>query len=229
MEKTILIILLLLLLLLLPLLTNNNIYEFVCNYNLDNSLAADPYQCEDYFLNSFINAGGQQNISVMDEMNSNTGDKSEIVTNLLDKLDTFFIIKSGISDTSYCELEVASEKISNLANLIKLTIVSIGSEIEYNQYNNIKYALDDLAIKSYVQSSIITDIRKYLTQLAADPSLSANYSGRLERANTCKDQNHQDPSIYPLCSINGNDFGLRRYDEVITTDVVISDLTLYST
>ena len=225
MEKTILIILLLLLLLLLPLLTNNNIYEFVCNYQLENSLAADPYQCEDYFLNSFINAGGQQHISVMDEINSNTGDKSEIVTNLIDKLDTFFIIKSGISDTSYCELEVASEKISNLANLIKLTIVSIGSEIEYNQYNNIKYALDSLAIKSYVQSSIITDIRKYLTQVAADPSSSANLAGRIERANTCKDLNHQDDSIYPLCSINGNDYGLKKYDEVIPTDVNISDIT----
>lgn len=199
MKNIILVLILLSVLLLLPLLKNNNIYEFVSgNYNLAKSLVSESYNCEAYFLDKFKQVKGRHHISVMDEIDTTTGNKSEIVTKLLDLLDTFFLIKSGIPDTSNCDLDVASEKISNLTSLIKLTLVSIGSELNYSNYIKIKTSLDNL---QYVDNNIIIDIRNYLIQNPIDRTLLTTYETNMNTAEYCQDQDYKDTSIYPKCSI----------------------------
>lgn len=202
MKNIILVLILLSVLLLLPLLKNNNIYEFAAtDYILQDSLVSGPYNCEAYFLEKFKQLKDRDHISVMDEIDPNSGNKSEIVTKLLDVLDTFFLIKIGIPDTSNCDLDVASEKISNLTSLIKLTLVSIGSELNYSNYIKIKTSLDNLQVKGNVDNNIITDIRNYLIQNPIDHNLSTTNQTNMNTAEYCKDQNYKDISIYPKCSI----------------------------
>jgi hypothetical protein len=221
MKKSILIILLLVVLLLLPLLINDNIYEFVCNYNLDDSQVTQPYSCENFFANAFNQVHGTSTVSVLNDPDLQAENYAMVVMNLIDKLDTCFTIKSVLPDSSYCEIDVVNEKIQELANLIKLTLVSLSNSFSYQDYITINNKLQN----SNADHVVINDISTFLIEHAYESGVSYQFTERSARATHCKNQIYNDSTIYPECSIKGdNSLGLLSYANNYTGGIVISDI-----
>jgi len=223
-KKVLPVIFLLLLLLLIPLFKSNYDGEYFCNYNLNNIIVETPYNCEGDFLNKYKLISGENNGVIT----ANGGNKTECITtitSLLDKLSYFFMVKNQISDISTCELLVAEEKIENLANLIKLKLLSLDScEITFEEYSILETKLDNLDTG---YNTVISDIRSYALRHALSESERDRKKDLKELADTCVtyDRDYVVNNNLTSCSVKGNNIlGLLPYDTADIPDV--SDLLI---
>ena len=224
-KKVLPIIFLLLLLFLIPLFKIKHIDEYFCNYNLKDVVVTAPYSCETSFLEKYRILSGDDNGVITASIGTPT-ECVNIIVSLLDKLEIFFTIRDQIPIESACEITVADEKIANLANLIKLKLLSIDScEISYEEELILQAKFSSIIsnntnIVTFNYKDIITDIRYYSLRHAVKGDESTKNQAKLDRATTCLDYNRKNviEDNITECSVKGdNTLGLSHYTMVLNT------------
>lgn len=216
-KKVLPIIFLLLLLFLIPLFKTNNSGEYFCNYNLNNIIVEDIYDCEGDFFDKYKIVSGD-NDGVITANGGTPTDCVNIISSLLDKLAHFFTVKSQIPDTSVCELAVAQEKIDNLANLIKFKLLSFDScEISFEEGDVLQAKFKSISNNSHVDANVIADIRYYALRHSVKHDEESKLQTKIDRAESCLNYNRGDvfQNNISSCSVTGdNILDLAHYSTV---------------
>lgn len=205
-KKVLPIIFLLLLLFLIPLFKSNYTNEYYCNYEIDDVVVKEKYNCEGEFFNQYKTVSGDDN-GVITANGGTATECIDIISSLLDKLGYFFIVKSQISDTSACELAVAQAQIESLVNLIKLKLLSIDScQITYEQDDILQAKLTSLSNSVNVDSNVIADIRYYALRHSVKDGEESRLQQKIDRADLCLGYNREDVFQNNItdCSVKGD-------------------------
>jgi len=223
-KKVLPIIFLLLLLFLIPLFKSNYNNEYFCNYNLNNIIVEEPYNCEGDFLDKYRRY--RANGGLITTNGGPATDCLDTITSLLNELDLFYRIKQQIPDTSVCELAVAQEKIENLTNLIKMKLLSMDScEISYEQYLELEAQFSTRS-HGNIDANVLADIKYYALKHAVKDGEEEKFQQKIDKADLCLGYNRENsPSD---CSVKGdNILGLPHYSATpIEYTLDVNDLLL---